>query len=314
MRCGWFIVLCLASFVFPVFAQETIVISVNTTPNILVRTVSTRQAQANTVIAAIQTASPIYFDVFRDAADFAIFVELVIGDRGAEAYAVTRKEIVDLPATTDGVTAPSRLVGRKLVCHMTFYNSPEFNREPALLHNIAHELAHCFQSFGVYEAGLASAETSPWWFEGTAEWMAGLVFPPTDSIIMSDMQRNFTTSMQNNLSLLDLDYTGSYFWRYVGWQMSSGNVGATIRNMPADADQPAYIAREVPFFADTLHAYALTLARNRIPAQPDVNRLFGTNKPSANAVAPSTINLPISPLGTQFITVGIDNLPDGQGV
>lgn len=307
----WMLV-CLLLFPFAVVrAQGEVVVTAPASDQpIVIRYVADRLIQVETVMDAVQAATPLYRLMFPEVARFNLFVDLVAEDDPVN-YALTRRETIDVPATTDGTRGFS---GRQEVCRVRLYNSSEFGFVSKLRHNIAHELAHCYQSYGVNDAGLNDATNLDWWFEGTAEWMASLAYDAGDSIIIGDTRSQFVNAVRDNAKLFDLHYTAQFFWDYLGDRMPLEFVGNLLRDMPTHTRHLSHLESRIPQFSLAYHGYAQALANNAVTAQPDANLLFATSTLTADASAPVSVNLPLAEMSVRFHTLELTGLGASRGV
>lgn len=181
-------------------------------------------------------------------------------------------------------------------CYVKVYavGIPELEIAPVL----AHEIAHCFQDYYILgsHAG-TSIENSSWWAEGTAEWLASLVYPDraaeafglgaaqAELLFVTDNNHPFTDTASHNE-----DYGGYgslYLWQFLaspgGLDSGMGSpetVLASVREVPVSIssleDYDDYLAGELDEAAQEMHDFGVALARQNLAFQPMPSELFGT--------------------------------------
>lgn len=298
--------------ILPAQAQTVSVTAVRGVQEMVIRYVDDRALQISYVVEAVNAATPIYQTVFSAGPSFKLFVDIV-NETDASTYASTQLETIEIPATTDRTSGFS---GMQEVCRIRMYRWPEFDNNLQARHNIAHELAHCYQKFNINEAALNDAAGINWWFEGSAEWMASLVYSPEDSIIISDTRTAFANSAASYAPLFGLDYTAQFFWTYLRYNTDLASIGSFLKNMPTRADQLAYLQTEIANFPLSYHRYAVELAQGIIAAQPSPDSLFAHNSRSIDfsAIERNELTLGIPVLGISFMEISFSGLIAGEGV
>lgn len=305
-------------------AQGVVVTAYAGDPPILMRYVLGREETARQYVEAIQRAKAVYNPLWsQDTTPFKIFLDLV-GDPAEGEYAMTQLETISLPATTDMTDAATLgLAGRQEVCRIRVYNSPEFANEPSTRHNAAHELVHCYQKSLISEGALMSLSfESPqvglWWFEGSAEWMASLVYPARDSFIAGETITNFLQDVRQKKSFFEFDYTAKYFWHYLAAHADPSLIMNLLKNMPASAGYIPYFQTNIPDYQASFHRYALSLAQGLNPVQPTHDQLFNNDPDLTHTLdattATFTISIPIQPMTIQFHKIVLQNLGENKNV
>lgn len=298
--------------ILPSQAQAIGVTAFSGTQPMVVRYVEDRALQIASVTEAVNAASPIYQAIFTGGPSFKLFVDIVNATDESN-YALTQVETIEIPATTDGAVGFS---GMQEVCRIRLFRAPEFDNNLQARHNVAHELAHCYQKFNVNEAALNDAASISWWFEGSAEWMASLVYSPEDSIIVNDTRNAFTAVLPSYAPLFELDYTAQYFWSYLRYNTDLVSIGNLLKNMPTRSNQLLYLKSEIANFPLSYHRYAVELAQGLLPAQPSADSLFRVNTRSIDfgAVERQDIDLALPSLGVNFLEINFSGLVAGEGL
>jgi hypothetical protein len=200
-------------------------------------------------------------------------------------------ELADIPEPYGDVTFAGTTA-----CYVTVYavDIAELDIAPVL----AHEIAHCFQDH--YIAGShdgTTIENSSWWAEGTAEWLASLVYPEraAETFGLGVAQAELLFVTENNQPLTDTashndDYGGYgslYLWQFLaspgGLDSGMGSpetVLASVRTVPvrigSTEDYDNYLAMELGSAAQEMHDFGVALARQNLAFQPMPSELFGT--------------------------------------
>jgi hypothetical protein len=200
-------------------------------------------------------------------------------------------ELADIPEPYGDVTFAGTTA-----CYVTVYavDIAELDIAPVL----AHEIAHCFQDhYIVGSHDGTTIENSSWWAEGTAEWLASLVYPEraAETFGLGVAQAELLFVTENNQPLTDTashndDYGGYgslYLWQFLaspgGLDSGMGSpetVLASVRTVPvrigSTEDYDNYLAMELGSAAQEMHDFGVALARQNLAFQPMPSELFGT--------------------------------------
>src|SRR5687767_6194568 len=189
---------------------------------------------------------------------YAMLSEDKPADRRADAL------LTDTTALPAGSTAT-----RPSVCHITIYN---YLLDRNTLFEIAHELAHCYQTFFVPSKSAHAEPGTKWWVEGSADWLALLAYPNADWSNL-DYHGYATTHRRY---LFALSYDAVFFFEFLASPMGHGSPEAVIeflRGMPAPASTVTYedyLASVVGDAGKTFHDYMVAIGRNYLPRAPQV--------------------------------------------
>jgi hypothetical protein len=135
---------------------------------------------------------------------------------------------------------------------------------------IAHELSHCYQAYYIRDAYNMPGKDNLWWIEGSAQWLASLVYPaqfPVESSLL----------FRYNRDALSVAYTNLYLWAFIASPEGAGSPEAAVdymMTMPADvAGFPDALSRLNPAqdSVETFHQWMFALTEGRVPFQPQVN-------------------------------------------
>lgn len=264
-----------------------------------------RETEGVAMIArdAIGRAIDVYMPLWEPGASVVPFqtVVEVLNEYDEEVQAEAAiHELADIPEPFGDVTFTGTMA-----CYVTVYavDIAELDVAPVL----AHEIAHCFQDH--YIAGShagTTIENSSWWAEGTAEWLASLVYPEhaAETFGLGAAQAELLFVTENNQPLTDTashndDYGGYgslYLWQFLaspgGLDSGMGSpetVLASVRGVPVRIssieDYDNYLAGELGGAAQEIHDFGVALARQNLAFQPMPSELFGT---------PETSTLPLN--------------------
>ena len=250
---------------------------------------STREAVDRSIAALLPL-----FDAGASAAPFQVVIDLLAatgdGDEVFEADAgIEALDEVGEPLGDGALTDAE-------ACHVRVYT--HVVPEAYLPFTIAHEMAHCFQDHYLNAAFNAADAASDWWVEGTAEWMATLVYPALATPAMRDgvSEPEWLYAEDHFVSVTDTtsanDFYGGYGAVYF-WQFLSTEVGGVVEMLralsPAAVTEEAYqdyLVGQVSDDTEAMRAFGLALARQQVAYQPSAAGLYG--------VAAPVISLPLA--------------------
>lgn len=130
-------------------------------------------------------------------------------------------------------------------------------RRPRLYkHTLAHELFHCFQYKQTGEdVWRADGHAGDWWFEGTAEYFANVVYPRENvEYEYLDTLRDF----EPNHALVDLSYEAFAFFQHFANRQSNPAIVEFMQTMPPGGGRSAQMAAAAawPGMDELFHDYA----------------------------------------------------------
>lgn len=173
------------------------------------------------------------------------------------------------------------------LCAIEIY--PPFVSDPARLSTIAHELAHCYQYYR--QIGDVHLRFDPpsmnWWVEGSAEWMASIVYPlqfptmPQSSFVYSN-------------DVLTGSYDNLYWWSFLASPQGLGSQDAVIsflRGVPKTGTQYPEAINTMSAGENAIelfHRWAFALLDGRVPFNPPLD--FSA-MPRLNASTPGSARL-----------------------
>ncbi|MBC8171622.1 MAG: hypothetical protein H7X77_08110, partial [Anaerolineae bacterium] len=135
---------------------------------------------------------------------------------------------------------------------------------------IAHELSHCYQLYYIPDATNMPGRENLWWVEGSAQWLASLVYPaqfPVESSLL----------FRYNRDALSVAYTNLYLWAFIASSEGAGSPQAAVdymMTMPAEVGAfPDALAKLNPSqdSVETFHRWMFALLEGRVPFQPQIN-------------------------------------------
>ena len=267
--------------------------------NNLIRYAPETESVATIARDAIGRAIDVYMLLWEPGASVVPFqtVVEVLNEYDEEVQAEAAiDELADIPEPYGDVTFTGTTA-----CYVTVYavDIAELDIAPVL----AHEIAHCFQDhYIVGSHDGTTIENSSWWAEGTAEWLASLVYPEraAETFGLGVAQEELLYVVDNNQPLTDSatrndDYGGYgslYLWQFLaspgGLDSGMGSpetVLASVRGVPVSItsleDYDNYLARELGGAPQEMHDFGVALARQNLAFQPMPSELFGAPEISA---------------------------------
>jgi hypothetical protein len=198
--------------VLPVAAQDTSVEEVDVDGKIhILRTSGSRQIVSPLVKEALSLATS-YYNQLWGALELTLFVDLVAEqgpatESGARPDAETNyHDSLEVPQVGGGSLAMAK------VCEVRIYNIDAEMAPEEVRFITAHEIAHCFHEQFMGSLDVAEYTLSTWWVEGTANWMASLIYPPTSApVFWGSANRSFLSNMGVQ-SMLATSYDNSFFF------------------------------------------------------------------------------------------------------
>lgn len=171
--------------------------------------------------------------------------------------------VEDLPA---GIAAT-----RSSVCRIVVF---DYLLDETTLFAMAHEIAHCYQSFFIPGRAQYAVPGTEWWVEGSADWMALLVYPNAS---WSNLAYNDYTTTTHRNPLFSLAYDGVFFFEFLASPRGLGSVQAVIeflRGMPptppAATGYEAYLTAAVPDVDELMHNFVVAMAGSQLPHSPPI--------------------------------------------
>lgn len=255
----------------------------------------TKEAQTLDVQEALIASFRIYQPLFGSAAGDGtgrIPFQVVVWVTGLDSTQVlngSKSAIADadfddftmLPVTAD--IAP---ILDPQVCQIRVFNA--FSKDKDKLATIAHEFAHCYQTYYNFDAERDSTYRN-WWIEGGAEWLASLVYP-------EGFPNGLSKEFRYDLDIIRESYTNVYFWLFVASPKGAGSNQAAVNFMigvPQDAQTHRdYLDRVNPAMSgtDTFHEWMLALLRGEILYDPPIDVPgFTTESAAGGTVILSTL-------------------------
>lgn len=198
-------------------------------------------------------------------------------------------------------------------CFMYVYPHPSNNNPSIFRFTLAHELAHCFQ-FAVNPASIAAINSSGsdanlWWVEGSAEWLASLIYPPVGNPIAETIRSFYLIVNENPLTK---DYENFWFFVFYARHFGESATMGLIRNIPnTEAEHIRYL-EGVQATPDMMMAYGRLVQQRRLRRQPAY--------PPRDAGSISTPTLPyvadlaLRPLSIAPMIVQIPPIAAGKGL
>lgn len=209
--------------------------------------------------------------------------------------------IITPPELPPGVVAalpPEATQSTAQICRVNVYQSAV---DAYLLWTLAHEIAHCYQSYYSRAAIFVSAIPMRWFTEGGADWMMLLAYPDMAQGAIGGAARFLQA---HDKPLFDQEYDAVYFWQFMASPLGLGSAQAVVefmRNLPANS-QPgeieAYLRAAVPDLDAVFHSYAVAIGRNQIPKQPKITSSTG----NMHSIGSPPVEIPIAanPLGIRI--------------
>lgn len=281
----------------------------------ILRTGANRQIASPLVKEAIGL-SIAYYNTLWDPLDFTVFVDLVDeqgpdlgGGRRPDAE-TNYRDSLEVPQPGGGTRATNR------VCEVTMYNVDAALSPQDVRFVTAHEIAHCFQERFKGSISDADYPRSLWWVEGTANWMASLIYAPsTAPTFWGSSNRDFVTNLGARI-LTDTSYDNSFFFmamaRYTGMEATM----SFIRGIPSSPGSYETYIRETlgnDAFTTLMADYALAVGRGNLRGLPDQGALWGKNVIAAAATSAGHV-LTTPRLSINLYTFNLSGLAPDQGV
>ncbi len=295
-------------------AETVDAVEVNGMTHIL-RAGATRQIASPLVLDAIGM-SVSYYSRLWGSLDFTIFVDLVDaqgpdlgGGRRPDAE-TNYRDSLEVPQPGGGTRATNK------VCEVTLYNVDAEMGPQDVRFITAHEIAHCFQERFKGSLTNEQYQRSLWWVEGTANWMASLVYAPsTAPTFWNSFNRDFVTNLGVQ-QLPGTSYDNSFFFQAMARYTSVEATMTFINGIPANPDSHESYLRDHfgnDVFTDLMAAYALQVGQGVLRGLPDQGALWGKNVIAAAAASAGHV-LTTPRLSFNLYTFNLAGLAAGQGV
>lgn len=261
--------------------------------------------QASVVIEAVRRTLPIYNRLW-DIESPEVYVKVLTAADGETLAEAGRHEdaIVPVPGEDEPVTRD--------VCLITVYNNAETRDAGELRFTVAHEIAHCYQGYGI-PAFTGYIDGDGWWSEGSAEWLATHVYrAASTSPLLGDYQEGFVENHDTNLIAGVTEYDGMYFWHSLEAQLGIEAAMAWLKTMPdSTAEYEAHI--RVLGDADAIfHEFARQATAGELPYQPDPETLF-ENVELVRSF-PRAVEMMTEPFSFSTVTLDLPVFEAGQGI
>lgn len=310
-----FVVLSVILILLPVAAQAqdtTTVVGFTTGGQTqILRYVQSRQPIVSVIEDAVTSAIRRYDRLFGVSAPPVVIDVLSTPSSTGEEASTSHEHNFLVPAPTGSLDSPQH----RDVCFVVV-NKNSATEPPTgeLQFIIAHEIAHCYQFYHLPESSSADDATSLWWTEGSAEWMASLVYTPTDA---GNYWIDHQTAYMRHLGhpLWDFSYDSFFFWEFLASRLG-GNAGVMrfLRSIPTDPGQyETYLARQFSDLDTLFHDYGLAVARRSLNDLPDDSTLWSQNEQTVSSL-PNNVNLQSGRLSFNLYHVHVSGLAPGMGV
>jgi hypothetical protein len=198
-------------------------------------------------------------------------------------------------------------------CVVQVYRNPASLDPAALRFTLAHEFSHCYQ----YETRSNPAtvfarmpnDPNSWWIEGSAEWLASLVYPPVGDPIAGSIRDLF---MISNVRIYDNDYEQFWFINFLAQNSGNGAVIDLIRNIPlTPAEQTAYLNAIMPA-RDLMGSYGFLMMNNSLTPQPPLTADKVESFPIR--ALPATQSLTTDRLSVKIVHLSLPTPSAGNGI
>jgi hypothetical protein len=260
--------------------------------------------QASAVIQAVRRTLPIYNRLWEIESPEVYVKVLTAADGDTLAEAGREEATVPVPGEDEPVTRD--------LCVVTVYNNAETRDRAELQFTVAHEIAHCYQGYGMSEF-TGYIDGDGWWSEGSAEWLATHVYRASStSPLLADYQDGFVDNHDTNLIDGETEYDGMYFWHSIESQLGVEGVMAWLKAMPGEAEGYEAHVMALPDSDAVFHEYARQAASGELPYQPDPESLFENVELVRSFPRVAEISTP--PFSFDTVTLDLPALEDGQGI
>lgn len=199
-------------------------------------------------------------------APFSVSITILPTNPANWAQASQITHVIKEPDGNSGVA----IGGQK--CHIEIFNISD---PLAWLSVVAHEMGHCFQDH--YIDYVYTPPDVNWWVEGSAEWMATLVYPEMadNYLTLTGGKELFSTDYYS--SLYNKQYDTVFFWHFLDGYLGRAGVIDLLLNMPSAAtsmeDYHDYLKNALPDADEAMQQFAVELFKEQIPYQPAFDSL-----------------------------------------
>jgi hypothetical protein len=217
------------------------------------------QAAREAVIKSFEVLQPIW-GVGTDA-PFRVSITVLPSSPGAWAQASGIKKVIP------EIDGNASVAIEETVCHIEMFNIPDAE---AWLPSIAHEMAHCFQDH--YIDYVYTPPDVNWWVEGSAEWLATLVYPEMADNYLTNAGRKALFASDYVSSLYRKSYDSVFFWHFLESYLGRAGVVNFLMDMPPAATSMTeyhdYLKSALPDADDAMQQFAIGLFKEQVPYQP----------------------------------------------
>jgi len=265
------------------------------------------------IIEAVQKSLEVYKRLFGQALPVRAYISVYPGvaSHDASLLGAAGRTSRRVP------TAPNTLGPVEEVCRVEVFQPRRPFTIEEMKFTLAHEIAHCFQAFFI-RAAFPVQDPEPaqikWWTEGTAEWLAMLVYPPAGA-----SSANHRTMFVDNRGL-DLvggsfSYDAAFFWSFLGAYLGEVPTVNLLRAIPRNpSGYPAFFQAQ-RITPEVFAEWGRYLGNGFVPHQPPARSLFSIR--SVDAADLSTVRLPFDLDKHSFSIVPVLNLaslPPNKGL
>lgn len=282
----------------------------------ILRTGAARSLVSPFVKEAVDRSIPYYSDLW-GSLDFTVFVDLVdeqgpdLGGGNRPDAETNYRDSLEVPQPDGGA---ARTINK--VCEIKLYNIDVEMSPQEVRFITAHEIVHCFQER--FKGSLEEAVywRSVWWVEGTANWMASLVYPPATA---PNFWGAFNRDFVNNLGqkeMFQTSYDNSFFFQALARNMSIETAMTYIKAIPANPDEHASHLKA--YFGETVVTtimadYGLVVGQGLLRGLPDQAALWGKHVIPASVTSGGHV-LATPRVSFNLYTFNLTDLAPNQGV
>lgn len=256
---------------------------------------------------AVTLSFPVLQSLFGVGTDAPFSVELTLSPTAPTNWAQT-SQITDVVAEVKDNAIVALEVEK---CHIEMF----VIQEPDVwLPTIAHEMGHCFQ-YHYIDSFRYKPPDDNWWADGSAEWMALLIYPEAAAEYLSvgGNQNLFATTYFS--PLFQKQYEAVYFWAFLETYLGQAGIVNILTNLPeADSvnDYHDYLKTALPDADDAMQTFAISLFNDQIPHQPPFSTF---NQPEiALSNFPHVEQASAAPFGIDYRTFTEISVPDDKAL
>lgn len=310
------LLLLVAFSALPAVAQDTTVEEVDADGRIhYLRTAGNRQIVSPLVKESIGLSMSYYSELW-GALDMTLFVDLVAEqgpavEGGAAPDAETNyRDSLDVPQVGGGTRAIEK------VCEIRLYNVDDTMTPEDVRFITAHEIAHCFQE--QFKGSLSDEQygRSLWWVEGSANWMASMIYAPSTAPNFWGAFNRFFVDNMGTREMPRTNYDNSFFFMALARINGIEATMEFVKGIPASPDSHESYIRERfgdEGFASLMSNYGLMVGQGVLRGLPDQAVLWGKN--TAAVSLPSAGHVMSTPrLSFNLYNYTLTGLPAGESV